>query len=256
MVKKKLKPGGFETLESENRFSVLDQSLNFDINDPVVLDENDNHSLVLELRNQLQLLMSRCEKLEMKVKQNETEINLLKQENKNLNETIAGNTDTVEKAREICTNTENKVQNLGEKIENVHVKIEKLPENASLKSETIDYKKRAIWGTSKTASVSFEQPRIYSFAVSKITNNDKYDASWLETELYDSFADHDIDAYISHCSRIPAFYENCATKSFKIVLKTVNNVNDLYNPKIWIAGTKITRFREKGVMIPGNFNSN
>lgn len=259
MAKKKLKAGDSESLESSNRFSVLDQSLNFEIDDPAVIKKEDDPSsaVISELRRQVETLISMCSKLYSRVENNRTEINLLKRENKNLRQMIGETNGKVEKSNEICKTAENVAQHLEEKIKNVDEKIEKLQENTRSKvKKIVDHNNYEIWGTSKTSSVSFERPRMYSFTISKISNIEEYDETWVENELYKCFASHNLDATITECSRIPAFYPNCATKSFKIVLQTLDNVNELYNPQLWIAGTKITRFREKGTLIPGKFNVN
>lgn len=105
-------------------------------------------------------------------------------------------------------------------------------------------RKRAVWG-SDASQGNFH--RFYTFVVSKIPNESQYTAEWLKEALNLGF-ESKLDASVQTVELLPSNFQNSRTKSFKITVKLENleqakDLVNLSNPAIWIAGTKVTRYR-------------
>lgn len=252
MAKKKAKKNK-STVQLNNSFEALDQTLEFDIMDPKILnhkvkeDNNDENESFLDtllfMKSHIQDLDNRMGKY-MK---DQTEINL---------------------------RLANQLQKADEKIKKLELQIIELKSNSGKiesgkhdddgekdyedmnteiqrpKSKLTRFKNRLeIWGTSKIdCGMVFNQDKFCTFAVSKIPNEPKYDENWLNDALSKNFKENGfVNGKIESSSRIPAYFENCATKSFKVTVRIPGNFDTvrLYESDIWLSGTRVTRYRTK-----------
>ena len=137
----------------------------------------------------------------------------------------------------------------------IEEKFKKLEEENSTKSAetqsshaesntTITKELTSIWGQGNDSS-NETIARVYTFAASRIPNQENYSCDWFKSQTQKLFASNKHQVEILRVERIPSYYPSARTKSFKFLLKTKENLaaNDLLQPNNWIRGLKIARFR-------------
>ena len=105
-------------------------------------------------------------------------------------------------------------------------------------------KPTAIWGTGED-STNEAIPRAYSFVASKIPKQDIYSCDWFKRETQQKLNANKVQAEIISVEHLESTFQTAKTKSFKVIIKGKQNLefDSLFDPKNWISGTKVTRFR-------------
>ena len=141
---------------------------------------------------------------------------------------------------------ENADKNVSQKNVSVNTGIKRFDQRAKANDKTLPSKKvksNFIYGTAPT---DLPIPKNYIIAVSKIPNSTAFDEKWLEKEIENKLKLGNLDIQVTKAEKVPAKIAGAATKTIKIILTTTDTkiqVDQIYDPKIWPKGLKISRFR-------------
>ena len=104
----------------------------------------------------------------------------------------------------------------------------------------------AVWGDGED-SINSTIQRFYTFAASKIPKQDIYDEGWFKRSNQEIFDKNNVKAEVITVEPVEANFQTAKTKTFKIYVKAKDGLNpdDFQNPKNWVRGTRITRFKQR-----------